>query len=74
MAAHRRTDRDMILGKLMCDRLALDPATTAVDFTAEAMGESMVIQTSNFHFIPKEDWAELRAIADHRAGIRGPVG
>ncbi len=71
-ALHARPDEySRELGRLVCDRLGLDPATVAIDYTAEPWGEKVAIQTSNFHFLPAADWAELQALAATRTAPRG---
>lgn len=62
----RENDYPLILGQLVCDRLGLDPHTTARDWSYELAGDVAVISTSNFHFIPAADLAELQALAHAR--------
>jgi hypothetical protein len=61
----------LVLGKLVCDRLGLNPASTARDWSNEVMGETAVISTSNFHFLPAKDLEELQRLAAARSSMGG---
>jgi hypothetical protein len=65
--SRRARDYDRILGKLICDRLGLNPNTTAAELTVERIGKGTVwIKTTNLHTIPAEDMVELEALAHQR--------
>lgn len=64
---HRARDYDLILGNLICDRLGLDPATVSRDVSIENMSAATVmVKTTNVHFIPQADMEDLRASAHAR--------
>lgn len=66
---------DLILGNLICDRLGLNPRTTSIDMTVERMGANTVwVSTQNFHTMPREDMAELQALAAARYKAVEPRG
>lgn len=72
----RPEDYGQILGKLICDRLGLDPHhVIRDDFRTELLGAggAVGVFTSQFHTLTREDYEELRALA-HERFMAGPVG
>lgn len=77
MAAHRASEYDVILGKLVCDRLGLDPNRVLREGLSieDVNGTQVMVTLNSFAFLPREEMAELRAIAHHRylQGGGGPA-
>lgn len=71
--SHRARDYDRILGKLVCDRLGLNPHTVPLDggLEVERVGKGTVwVRTQSIHTMPAEDMIELEALA-HRRWMAG---
>lgn len=72
MARMPGREYDLILGNLICDRLGLNPATTALDMNVERVGKGLLwVKTTNLHTIPAADMAELEALALARLKAAG---
>lgn len=71
------TDHDVILGRLICDHLGLDPNRFTRELTLEQWGDggTTTVSLTYMNTISAEDMAELRTLANARvlAG-EGPVG
>jgi hypothetical protein len=72
----RPSDYDLILGRLVCDRLGLNPHDVARDsFTHESLSEKTVmIKATIIKTIPAADMVELMTIAAARLAAQEPRG
>ena len=69
MASMASTDRfSQEFGRLLCDRVGLDPNRVRQDFQVEDVTSKQVMVTLQVAtFLPKEELAMLRQIASERA-------
>lgn len=65
---HRANDYDIILGRLICDRLGVDPHRVPREsLQVERIGESTVwVKLDMIQTMPAEELRELEALARHR--------